>query len=67
MTADRVNVSWDADKRKWLVRIEVGAEVIRRHFDEPKDADEQRLRTAAEQTTRDEGYQVELTNVSVQR
>ena len=46
MNADRVEVSWDAEKNSWLVRIEVGAEVIRRHCKEPKSADDQTLQTA---------------------
>jgi hypothetical protein len=56
MTADRVEVSWDPSKSKWLVRIQSGEEVIRRHCDIPKNADEQALRAAAEKTVRDEGY-----------
>ena len=56
MTADRVEVSWDPNKSKWLVRIQSGEEVIRRHCDAPKNADEQALRAAAEKTVRDEGY-----------
>ena len=42
MRAERVQVSWDSNKSKW-VRIEAGAEVIRRHTDVPKDADDQTL------------------------
>jgi phosphomannomutase len=56
MTADRVEVSWDPGKSKWLVRIQNGEEVIRRYCDASKNADEQSLRTAAEKTVRDEGY-----------
>ena len=56
MTADRVEVSWDPGKSKWLVRVQSGEEVIRRYCDSPKNADEQALRAAAEQTVRDEGY-----------
>ena len=65
MQADRVKVSWDADKRKWVVRIEVGLEVIRRYCDLPRDVDETRLREAAEKTVVDEGYRVDAGNVSV--
>ena len=50
MTADRVEVSWDPGKSKWLVRIQNGEEVIRRYCDSPKNADEQALRAAAEKT-----------------
>ena len=48
MRADHVEVSWDAAKSKWLIRIASGEEVIRRHCDVSKDADDQTLRSAAE-------------------
>ena len=67
MNADRINLSWDQDKKKWLVRIHVGEAVIRRYCNEPKDADDQTLRTAAEQTVIDEGYQMGDADVSVAR
>jgi hypothetical protein len=40
MRADQVEVSWDADKSNWLVRIETGDEVIRRRGDATKNADD---------------------------
>ena len=67
MQADRVEVSWDAGKRKWLVRIEVGSEVIRRYCDQSREADESTLRAAAAQTTIDEGYQIDSSQISVSR
>ena len=67
MVADRVQVSWDADKRKWVVRVEVGLEVIRRYCNLPKDADEGSLRAAAEKTVIDEGYQVAPEKLAVNR
>ena len=67
MHADRVEVSWDAGKSKWLVRIESGEEVIRRHCKMPKDADEQTLRSAAKQTVQDEGYEPVVAEVSIRR
>jgi hypothetical protein len=39
------------------VRIKSGEEVIRRHCKLPKDADERRLRAAAQQVVQDEGYE----------
>ncbi len=56
MRADNVEVSWDSDKDKWLVRIQAGEEVIRRHCDVPRDADEQTLRAAVRKAVQDEGY-----------
>lgn len=67
MHADHVEVSWDAAKSKWLIRIESGEEVIRRHCDAPKDADDQTLRSAAQRTTEDEGYEVESASISIRR
>jgi hypothetical protein len=65
MFADRVQVSWDAAKSRWLVRIEVGSEVIRRYCNQPRNADEGSLRQAAEQTVIDEGYQFDAANISI--
>jgi len=59
MRADRVEVSWDAEHARWSVRIEVGEEVIRRHSDLKKTADERALRDAVEQIVKDEGYEVD--------
>jgi hypothetical protein len=57
MRADHVEVSWDAEKSNWLVKIKSGEEVIRRHCKLPRDADEQKLRAAAQQVVQDEGYE----------
>ena len=59
MRADRVEVSWDASKSSWLLRIEAGEEVILRHCTLPKDADEQTLRSAVAKTVADEGYELD--------
>ena len=67
MRADRVEISWDDQKSKWLVRIVSGDEVIRRHLSERKDADEQSLRAAAQKTVQDEGYEPELAAISVRK
>ena len=65
MRADRVEVSWDGSKSKWLVRIQSGEEVIRRHCDLPQNAGEQALQQAAQKTLRDEGYEVDGVQISV--
>lgn len=67
VNADRINLSWDTDKKKWLVRIQVGEAVIRRYCDEPKNADDQALRSAAEKTVVDEGYRMGQADISVAR
>ena len=66
MHADRVEVSWDAAKSNWLVRIVTGEEVIRRHCKAPKDADEQTLRSAAKKTVQEEGYETDV-ELSIRR
>lgn len=65
MRADRVNVSWDAEKKKWLVRIQIGEEVIRRYCNLPKDAGEQKVRAAAQKTLQDEGYETDAASLMV--
>jgi hypothetical protein len=67
MRADRVEVSWDAPKSKWLVRIESGEEVIRRRCDAPKNADEQTLRAAAAKLLQDEGYEPDAAQTNIVR
>ena len=65
MRPDHVEVSWDTDKSKWFIRIQNGEEVIRRHCDEPKNADEQTLRSAVQKTVEDDGYEPDLTNINI--
>jgi hypothetical protein len=56
MRADRTEVSWDSGKSKWMVKISVGEEVIRRYCDLPQSAGENELRTAAQKTLQEEGF-----------
>ncbi len=65
MRADGAEVSWDAAKSKWLVRIKSGEEVIRRHCDAPKGADEKILRSAVEKTLNDEGYEADPARILI--
>ena len=67
MRADRVEASWDPGKSKWLIRIQSGEEVIRRHCNLSKDADEQAVRAAAEKTATEEGYEFDPASVVVRR
>jgi len=67
VTADLVEVSWDAEKSNWLIRITEGEEVIRRHFDLPRNADEQSLRTTAQKTVQDEGYEFDSAKLTIKR
>ena len=65
MNADRVEVSRDEQGKRWLIRIQVGEEVIRRHSSELKDGDEAAVRQLAAKTAADEGYTVNPSDVIV--
>jgi hypothetical protein len=65
MHADKAEVSWDTSKSKWLVRIQSGDEVMRRHCNEPKSASDQQLRAAAEKTVREDGYDIDPSSITV--
>jgi hypothetical protein len=67
MRADSAEVSWDAQKSKWLVRISVGEEVIRRHCSLPQSANETDLRSAAQTTLKDEGFEPEGVEITIQQ
>lgn len=67
MRADRVAVSWDTEKSQWLVRIVNGEEVVRRHVKLASSADDAALRSAAQKTVTDEGYESDGTEISIQR
>ena len=67
MKADRVDISRDEQGKRWLIRIQVGAEVIRRHCDEAKSADDDSLRRAAADVAAAEGYTVEPSSVVVSK
>jgi hypothetical protein len=66
MKADRVEVVRDEQRKNWLIRIQVGDEVIRRYCKEPSDASEEVLRAAALKTVADEGYSIDPSNVLLQ-
>ena len=67
MRADKVGISWDLGKSEWLVRIESGDEVIRRHYKAPKNSDEQKLLSQVLQIVHDEGYEAEPAQLHIQR
>ena len=67
MRADKIQMSWDSEKHNWLVRLEAGTEVIRRHCKQPRDANDETLRALAQQTAVDEGYEVDQSLISVVR
>ena len=67
MRPDHVEVSWDAAKSKWLIRIESGEEVIRRYCAAPKSTGEETLRSSVQKTVQDEGYEVDTSQISFRR
>ncbi|HKW90010.1 MAG TPA: hypothetical protein VJN21_14765 [Candidatus Acidoferrales bacterium] len=67
MRIDRAEISWDSQKSNWLVRIQTGDEVLRRHCRLPKNADDQALRSAALKTVQEEGYEADASQVSLLR
>jgi hypothetical protein len=67
MRANSTEVSWDAEKSKWQVRITAGEEVIRRYCDLPQTASETELRAAALKTLTDEGYESDGSSIVIQQ
>ena len=65
MRADRVEVTWDAAKASWLLRIVNGEEVIRRRCNLPKNSDDQALRSAVQKALKDEGFEPEPMNANI--
>ncbi len=65
MNADRVEVSWDEQESKWLIRIKIGEDVIRRYSEQPQDIDHITLQTEAVDLTADEGYAVNREHVII--
>jgi hypothetical protein len=63
MKADRVEVSRDTQKKRWLIRIQVGEEVIRRYCNESEAVDAAKLRVLAAQTVTDEGYTIDASEI----
>lgn len=66
MRADRAEISWDSEKSKWVIRISVGEEVIRRYCSLPHTATETELQAAAQSTLKDEGYELEADAITIQ-
>jgi hypothetical protein len=67
MRADSAEMSWDKKASQWLLRIRIGDEVIRRHSKQGEDLDDESLRTIAERTVQDEGYEIDGAKVTILR
>jgi hypothetical protein len=67
LRANNARVEWDNARKRWEVHIEVGAEVIKRPIsDSEAHSGELALKDLAIKTARDEGYEVDPANVTVQ-
>ena len=65
--AAQAQVSWDSQKKSWLVRIQMGEEVIKRPAKAAADAADDTLRSLAVTLAQDEGYAIEASNVTIVR
>jgi hypothetical protein len=66
--ATKASVDWDAHKKQWHVRVQIGEEVIKRPLNKtPQDANEESLRSKAVETAKDEGYDVDPATVAIVR
>jgi hypothetical protein len=66
LNADSAQVNWDTQKKRWSVRVKIGEEVIRRPIPAiPQSAGDDVLRSAAVETAKDEGYQVDPAKVAI--
>ena len=66
--ATKTTVDWDAHKKQWHVRVQIGEEVIKRPLNKAaQNADEQALRTQAVATAKDEGYEVDPSSIAIVR
>ena len=64
----KTSVEWDANKKQWHVRLQIGEEVIKRPFPKTaQDANEDSLRSQAVATAKDEGYTVDASAVAIVR
>jgi hypothetical protein len=67
MRVDEVEASWDAARKSWLLRIRIGEEVIRRHCDAARNADDGTLKSLAQKTLQDEGFDPEPAGLKILR
>ena len=68
--ADSAQVSWDAEKKHWVVRLQIGEEVVKRPCSKTRgthDLDDEALRNLAVTTANDDGYALDLANISIAR
>jgi hypothetical protein len=68
LKADNAAVSWEPEKKHWVIRVQSGAEVINRPVPKtPHDANDDLLRSLAVATANDEGFELDTSSVTVAR
>jgi hypothetical protein len=65
--ADNAQVTWDPQKKGWVIRIRIGEEVIKRPSKSSSDTSEELLRSTAVQVALDEGYELDPAKVAISR
>jgi len=66
LSADSAHVNWDTEKKRWNVRVKVGEEVIRRPIPKvPKGAGDEVLRSAAVESAKADGYDVDPAKIDI--
>lgn len=66
--ANGAEVLWDEQKKAWVVRIQVGEEVIRRPCKNSKrDVSDEDLVSIAVQTAHDDGYELSTNAIAIKR
>jgi hypothetical protein len=68
MEVNNAAVTWDADKKRWVIRLQVGGDVIKRPgLKSSHDADDESLRSMAVKVAQDDGYQLNPSAITVSR
>jgi len=67
--AEHAEVRWDAQKKKWAIRIQIGEEVVKRTPDgnPPRDAADDQLRGMAVEMAHNDGYEIDPAAVTINR
>ena len=63
LRADQARISYNGDKKRWEVRIQVGGEVVKRPIS--KGGSDDLLRSQAMEIARDEGYELDPAHVTI--
>jgi hypothetical protein len=67
LRADHASVAWNAGKKHWEVRIQVGGEVMKRQISPPHgESGVEALKARAIEIAKDEGYELDPAKVAVE-